>query len=162
MIFVTVGHKEFDRLIRNMDDITNETGKEAIMQIGDRPKYFPVNAKYSRFLTHAEIDACFQKAQVIIAHCSIGPIINARKYSKPLIMVPRMYYYREHVDDHQLEFAKMLTKQKYIQGIKLVFDIKDLKKIIEEISESKEKVFSKTSEDKARLLSTLNRFIMSI
>ncbi len=162
MIFLTVGHKEFDRLVQNTDNITNELSGEVVMQIGDRPKYFPKNVKYFRFLTHNEIEEYFQKAKLIIAHCSIGPIINARKYARPLIMVPRLFCYREHVDDHQLEFAKLLAKQKNIRGIKLVFDIDELKEIIEETLSSKEEVSFETNKEGERLLNTLNKFIMNL
>ncbi len=138
MIFVTVGHKEFDRLIEKMDLISKDLDREVIMQIGDLPKYFPENARFSRFFTRREIEEYYQKSKLTISHCSIGSIINAMKCSKPLIMVPRYARYGEYgakVDEHQLNFARNIESEK-ISGLKIIYDINELKVAIVEMLNS--------------------------
>lgn len=130
MIFVTVGHKDFDRLIKKMDEIANKPDQEIIMQIGDKPKFFPKNTKYFRFVTRKEIEDYFRKANLIISHCSTGAIMNARKYSKPIIMVTRDYRLGEHVDDHQIQLAKMLERDKLMKGVYIIYDLDMLEQTI--------------------------------
>jgi len=161
MIFVTVGHKEFDRLIKKMDEIAIEIGDEVVEQVGDRPKYLPKNVKYFRYVTRKEVDDYFRNADLIISHCSNGSIIRAINYSKPLIMVPRFSSFGEHIDDHQVEFAKTLIEQKRIQGIRFVFDIEMLKRTIEEALKNKENVRN-LSEDRKCLINTIHSFISDL
>ncbi|MGE5197626.1 MAG: glycosyltransferase [Deltaproteobacteria bacterium] len=131
MIFLTVGHKEFDRLVKNMDEIVSEIDDEVIMQIGDKPAYFPKHAKFFRFVTRGEIDGYFQNTKLIVAHCSTGAILIARKYFKPIIMVPRYHDRGEHIDDHQLELAKILENNDSMRGVFVLYDISKLKSTIQ-------------------------------
>ena len=162
MIFVTVGHKEFERLIKKMDSISKDIDREVIMQIGDRPVFIPKNARYSRFILRKEIDDYFQKAELIISHCSVGVLLKAGKYHKPLIMVPRQYIYREHVDDHQVGFAKMLIEQNNVEGIKFVFDIDELSDTIEQVLQDNEAVALKSFGQRDNLINTLKNFISNL
>lgn len=161
MIFVTVGHKEFDRLIKKMDEIANEISDEVVAQVGDRPNYLPKKMNYFRYVTRNEVDDYFQKSDLIISHCSNGSIIRAINYSKPLIMVPRFSSLGEHIDDHQVEFAKTLIEQKSIKGIRFVFDISMLKDIIEEVFKNRGNVYC-VSEDRKSLINTIYSFISDL
>ncbi|MHC4544015.1 MAG: glycosyltransferase [Planctomycetota bacterium] len=162
MIFVTAGHKEFERLIKKMDSISKDTDREVIMQIGDRPTYIPKNTSYSRFILRKEIDDYFQKAELIISHCSVGVLLKAGKYNKPLIMVPRQYIYREHVDDHQVEFAEMLVEQNNTQGVRFVFDINELGDTIEQVLQDKTAVALKSFGQRNNLIETLKHFVSNL
>jgi UDP-N-acetylglucosamine transferase subunit ALG13 len=138
MIFVTVGHKEFDRLIKKVDDITNGIGKEVVMQIGERPKYVPKNAKYCRLLTRREFNDFFQNAELVVSHCSAGSIINAVKHSKPLIMVPRYARYGEYgecVSEHQVELAKAIEAE-HVLGVTVVYEPENLTEVIPRVLNS--------------------------
>ena len=161
MIFVSAGHKEFDRLIEKMDSIAKNTSREIIMQIGDKPTYLPENTEYFYFLPRKEIDEYFQNAELIITHCAVGTLLKAKNYLKPLIMVPRMKSHREVSDDHQIEFAKMLVQQQKIQGAKFVFDLDQLEQIIDDVLSKQENFVVKSSEDKANLINTLREFILN-
>jgi len=162
MILVTAGHKEFDRLIKEMDSISKDIDKEVIMQIGYKPSYFPVNGRYYHFIQRKEIDEYFQMADIIISHCSVGVLLRAQKHFKPLIMVPRQHVLREHVDDHQVGFAKMLIEQDNIQGIKFVFDINELRNTIEQVLQDKKAVALKSFGQRDNLVNTLENFVSNV
>ena len=46
-----------------------------------------------------------------------------REHKKPVITVPRQYKYKEHINDHQVEFAQYIEK---VFGVKVIYNIKDL------------------------------------
>ena len=162
MIFVTAGHKEFDRLIKKMDSISKEIDNEVIMQIGYKPSYFPNNGKYYQFIQRKEIDEYFQKAELIVSHCSIGVLLRAQKHVKPIIMVPRQFALKEHVDDHQVGFAEMLIEQNNIQGIKFIFDIDELYNTIEQVLKDKKAVVLKSFGQRDNLINTLKNFVSNL
>jgi UDP-N-acetylglucosamine transferase subunit ALG13 len=126
MIYVTIGNEEsygFKRLIEAMDLIAGEIEEEVIFQIGNTP-YFPRRGKYFHYITYIESIKLFQEANLIVSHCSTGSLINARKFCKPLIVVPRRKEYGELFDEHQMELAKAIEKESYVR---VVYDIKILK-----------------------------------
>lgn len=162
MIFVTAGHKEFDRLIKQMDSISKDIGTEVVMQIGYKPKYLPQNAKYYHFIQRNEIDQYYQRADLIISHCSVGVLLRAQKHCKPIIMVPRQHALKEHVDDHQVGFSRMLIEQNNTQGIKLVFDINELRDKIEQAMQDKKPAALKSFGKKDKLVETLRDFVSNV
>ncbi len=162
MILVTAGHKEFDRLIKKMDSISKDIDKEVIMQIGYKPRYFPKNGKYYHFIQRCEIDEYFKRAELIISHCSVGVLLRAQKHLKPIIMVPRQYALKEHIDDHQVGFAKMLIEQDNIQGIKFIFDINELRNTIEQVLQDKKPVALKSFGQRDILIKTLENFVSNV
>ena len=162
MIFVTVGHKEFDRLASKMDSLSESLGQEVVIQIGDKPGYLPKDTKYFFFLGHKEIDNYFAKAELIVSHCSIGVLLRAQKHSKPIIAVPRQYALKEHVDDHQVDFAKMLVEEHNTEGMKFVYDIEELAGTIEQVLQNKTGVILKSFGQKEKLINTLRSFVSSL
>jgi len=128
MIFVTVGAAvegmEFDRLINKIDEIGCEIEEEIVAQIGSIKKP-PDNIKWFRYMNFTEILAYFKNASFIIGHCGTGTVLNALKFNKPIIVVPRKMEFGEHdIDDHQLELADRL---KNLKGVFVVYDIEELK-----------------------------------
>jgi len=112
MIFVTVGthYQGFERLVRKMDEIASRIDEEVIMQIG-YTKYEPKNAKWFRFLEKEEdILRLYKTADVIVAHAGAGTLLTALAYGKPLVVVPRLKRFGEHIDDQQLELAEALEQ----------------------------------------------------
>ena len=110
MIFVTVGthYQGFERLVKKMDEIAGKIDDEVIMQIG-YTKYEPKNAEWFRFLEREEdILELYKKADVIVAHAGAGTLLTALSFGKPVVVVPRLKKFGEHVDDQQLELAEAL------------------------------------------------------
>jgi beta-1,4-N-acetylglucosaminyltransferase len=129
MIFVTIGNEQkhrFTRLLRKIDEIAPEISDEIIMQMGFDP-YRPKHCKYFSFIPHEEYLDLFKRSKLIISHCSSGPIINATKFNKPIIIFPRRAEFNEHVDNHQIETAKAIEGRK---GIHVVYNEAQLKEKI--------------------------------
>lgn len=112
MIFLTVGSRYgFDRLVRGIDELI-ETGviTEAITaQIGDGA-YEPTHMAFDRFLPGDEYDARVRGADRLIGHAGSGTVALAATYVKPLLVLPRLHRYREHVNDHQLATARTFER----------------------------------------------------
>jgi len=112
MIFVTVGmhYQGFERLIKKMDEIAGKIDEEVIMQVGST-KYKPNNAKYFDFVDDDErILEYFRQARIIVSHAGAGTLLNALYFGKPIIVVPRLKEFGEHVDDQQIELAEAISK----------------------------------------------------
>ncbi len=129
MIFATVGthYQGFERLIKKMDEIAGRISDEIIMQIGFT-QYEPKNAKWFRFLEKEEdILELYKKADIIVAHAGAGTLLTALSFGKPLVVVPRLKKFGEHVDDQQLELAEALESMgKAIS----VYDVEELENAI--------------------------------
>lgn len=129
MIFVTVGthYQGFERLVKKMDEIAGKIDDEVIMQIG-YTKYEPKNAKWFRFLEREEdILELYKKADVIVAHAGAGTLLTALSFGKPIVVVPRLKKFGEHVDDQQLELAEALESMGKAIA---VYDIEKLEEAI--------------------------------
>jgi beta-1,4-N-acetylglucosaminyltransferase len=111
LIFVTVGMHPggFQRLVKQMDEVAGRIDEEVIMQIGGT-KYTPRNAKYFGFATEQEMKELFRKARVVVGHGGVGTILDVLQEGKPLVVVPRLKKYGEHIDDHQLLLLQELER----------------------------------------------------
>ncbi len=130
MIFVTIGSalQDFSRLIKRIDEIAPILQEEVVVQLGFT-KYRPKNAKWFKFAPYNQAREYFKEAKIIIGHASAGPIMHAREFHKPLIIVPRNGSLNEHVDNHQMETANVVENSS--ETIEVVYDVKDLEKAIE-------------------------------
>jgi UDP-N-acetylglucosamine transferase subunit ALG13 len=99
----------FSRLVEEMDHIAAQIDEEVVMQIGTSP-YRPRAARWFTFTTQEEMEALCERARVIVSHAGSGSILTALRHRKPLIVVPRRQKYGEHIDDHQLELAEVLSQ----------------------------------------------------
>ncbi len=80
------------------------------------------------FVTVGTHEQQFSKeARIIITHGGPGSIMLPFIYKKTPIVIPRQSKFDEHVDDHQVKFAKYLEKEKKIIS---VYDISKLKEVI--------------------------------
>ena len=93
-----------------------------------------------------------------MGHCGIGTILNALKFQKPIIVVPRRIKYGElNRDDHQVEIAQRLVGNDLI---KVVYDIEDLESAVREMLERRRKVGKeKPYAEKETLIKTIRNFV---
>jgi len=125
MIFLTVGTQfPFDRFIRAVDNIFEKglIDEEIFAQIGET-SYKPRNFESVASLEKKVFDECFKKASSVMSHAGVGTITVALKNHKPLLVMPRMKRYKEHVNDHQVATAKKFEELGHILA---VYDVKDL------------------------------------
>lgn len=111
MIFVTVGTQlPFDRLINAMDKISSDISEDVIAQIGNT-NCTPVNMKYYKSIDPRDFDSILNKCRIVVSHAGIGSILTARRFNKPIIIVPRVARLSEHRNDHQLATAKQVSNK---------------------------------------------------
>lgn len=135
MIFVTVGTHEdsFDRLVKEIDRLKGEKIilEEVKIQIG-YTKYLPVHCSYERVIGFERMNQLAQEARIIITHGGPSSMLLAWQLNKIPIVVPRQKQFKEHVDDHQVYFARRMKAENRILK---VLDIKYLEDIIENYGE---------------------------
>lgn len=125
MIFLTVGTLfPFDRLVRAVDDIIDEglIRETLFAQIGEN-SYKPRNFESVPSLEKDLFDKHFTEASFIISHAGIGTIMMALNHNKPLLVMPRLKHYKEHVNDHQVGTARKFSEMGHIL---VAYDIADL------------------------------------
>ena len=112
MIFLAVGTQKFpfDRLLMETDSLI-ERGiltEEVFAQTGTC-KYTPVHFGYEGMLPKEDFEKRIRECSLLITHSGVGTIISGIKAKKPVIVMPRLKKYGEHVDDHQLDIAKAFS-----------------------------------------------------
>lgn len=114
MIFVTVGTHEqpFDRLIEYIDNMkkNGDITEDVIIQTGFsiyQPKY----CEWDKFIPYKQMIKNVKDARIVITHGGPASFIMPLQFGKTPIVVPRQHRYNEHVNDHQVEFAKAISKK---------------------------------------------------
>ena len=114
MIFVTVGTERFpfDRLIRALDEAkrSGRIQQEVFAQIGTAT-YLPQAFDYSRFLSFGSMIEYIRAADIIIGHAGVGTVLLSRQSDKIPIIFARQKVFGEHVDDHQMQFARKMERE---------------------------------------------------
>lgn len=134
MILVMLGTQknDFTRLLKEVENcIEDGTIKEEVIVQAGSTKYKTDKMKIFDLIAREELDKKKEEASLIITHGGVGSIVGALKMNKKIIAVPRLKEFGEHVNDHQKQIVENFSNQGYIKG---VFDIKDLKKEIQEIN----------------------------
>ena len=113
-ILVTVGTIRpygFDRAIRNLDGLL--AGFDVTWQIGESTAQ-PTHGRVSRLLSRDRLLDEVRQADVVIAHAGVGSILMALACGKAPIVLPRLARHGEHIDDHQLDIARLLDQRRLV------------------------------------------------
>lgn len=114
MIFVTVGTHEqpFDRLIQKIDELKRDgiLNEEVIIQTG-YSTYEPKYCQWSKLLPYEQMVENVAKARIVVTHGGPASFIMPLQLGKIPVVVPRQSQYGEHVNDHQLEFARAMQQR---------------------------------------------------
>ena len=155
MIFVTVGTtiNDFGRLIKEIDRLafTGKVKDKIIVQTG-YTKYIPKYCDSFKLTTPEKMEYLCKRANIYITHGGVGSLTIPLKYNKPIVAVPRLKKFNEHVDDHQIQIVKELEKQGRIIA---VYDIKKLDNAIKKVRKWKIKKQKKTK----NILQIIENFI---
>ncbi|PWJ51556.1 glycosyltransferase [Faecalicatena contorta] len=131
MIFVTVGTHEqpFNRLIKKIDELVENKiiVEEVIIQSGFST-YTPKYCVCEKLLPYKTMVENVKNARIVITHGGPASFIMPLQVGKIPIVVPRQYEFDEHVNNHQVEFAKAVAE--CMGTIIPVYNIDDLKSII--------------------------------
>jgi UDP-N-acetylglucosamine transferase subunit ALG13 len=117
-VFVTVGtdHHQFDRLVSWVDGwlaLGGEDTAACFLQRGTSKR--PARAQSTEYLGYQEMQALVRDAIAVVSHGGPGTIMLAVYLGKKPIVVPRQSSLGEHVDDHQVRFARRLAAKNEIE-----------------------------------------------
>ena len=131
MIFVTVGTHEqpFNRLIKAVDELKRDgvITEDVIMQTG-YSTYEPNYCKWDKLIPYDQMVKNVEDARIVITHGGPASFIMPLQIGKTPIVVPRQKKFNEHVNNHQVEFAKNVAER--MGTIIPVEDICELSKVI--------------------------------
>ncbi len=154
MTFVILGTEKFafDRLVQKVDILARNNSIEGpiFIQLGSC-KYIPKYCKWERFLSFAEMCKRIEASACIIAHAGAGTTLLCLQYGKKPILVPRQKKFNEHVDNHQVIFAR---KMQELGRVSVAYDVSYLAELIRMHGNTKEREISRKAE-----LSELTQYI---
>jgi UDP-N-acetylglucosamine transferase subunit ALG13 len=156
MIFVAVGSQkfQFNRLLKAIDELieSKTINDEVYAQTGYcdyKPKFYSFN----KFIDKDEFSRIIEESKLVVSHAGAGIIISAVRNDKPIIVVPRLSKFNEHVDDHQREIADEFEKAGIIMVVR---EISDMGTCYLSIDEFKRKKFKSGG---ANLINDIRAFI---
>ena len=136
MIFVTVGTHEqpFNRLVQKIDELKRDgiIQEDVIIQTGFST-YEPKYCQWSKLIPYQQMVKNVEDAQIVITHGGPASFIMPLQIGKVPIVVPRQKQFDEHVNDHQVEFARNVAQR--MGTIIPVEDISKLGEVIEKYDE---------------------------
>lgn len=131
MIFVTVGTHEqpFNRLVKAVDELKGNgiITEDVIIQTGFST-YEPKYCQWNKLIPYKQMIKNVEDARIVITHGGPASFIMPLQIGKTPIVVPRQKQFDEHVNDHQLEFARNVAER--MGTIIPVEDIEKLGEII--------------------------------
>ncbi len=121
MILVTLGtqDKQFVRLLKAIDqEIEKGNIKEkVIVQAGFTvDKYQTKNMEMFDLLDREEFNKLVNECSLLITHGGVGSILTGLKANKKIIACPRLFKYKEHMNNHQVQIINEFEKAGYILG----------------------------------------------
>ena len=133
MILVTLGtqDKPFVRLLKAIDDeITKGNIKEkVVVQAGySMDKYETSNMEMFDLIDREAFNKLVNECSLLITHGGVGSILTGLKANKKVIACPRLFKYREHINDHQTQIINEFAKAGYILAYNENDDLEDILK----------------------------------
>lgn len=132
MIFVTVGMHEqpFNRLVQTIDELKRDgvITDNVIMQTGFST-YEPKYCQWDKLIPYGQMIKNVENARIVITHGGPASFIMPLQLGKTPIVVPRQHQFNEHVNDHQVEFARNVAER--MGTIITIEDISKLRDVIE-------------------------------
>ncbi len=108
LIVVSVGtdHHPFDRMIDWIDALTFDGETDVRIQSGTSKA--STNWRSQELIPHADLLEMFVAADAVVCHGGPSTVMDVRASGKLPIVLPRNPEHGEHVDGHQMAFAKHL------------------------------------------------------
>lgn len=114
MIFVTVGTHEqpFNRLVQEIDNLKRDgvITEDVIIQTG-YSTYEPKYCQWDKLIPYKQMVKNVEEAHIVITHGGPASFIMPLQIGKTPIVVPRQHKFEEHINDHQVEFAKNVAER---------------------------------------------------
>jgi UDP-N-acetylglucosamine transferase subunit ALG13 len=146
LVFVTVGtdHHPYDRLMNWTDEWLEDGGAErahVFVQYGTSTP--PKIARSRDYLAHKDMQAVIARSTAVVTHGGPSTIMEMRYKGIIPIVAPRNSALGEHVDDHQIRFARRIAQ---LGTIRLVESREDLFSLLDMAVRSPEE-FRATNDD---------------
>ncbi|MDR6724018.1 UDP-N-acetylglucosamine transferase subunit ALG13 [Paenibacillus amylolyticus] len=159
MIFVVLGTQrfQFNRLLQAVDNLIQE-GKlpsDVLVQSG-YSEYKPRHYQHKPFFNQEEMNEHIAKSEFVLSHAGVGVITSALQMNKKVIVMPRRKDQGEHVDNHQLEIAKVFQDKGYIS---VAQNEDELSALISNLDQLDFKPYVKSN---SQLLSSIKGYINSL
>jgi len=108
--FVSVGNatQPFSRLLEGVAAIAHKLPQPVFVQFGSTP-FRSAECESAQWLAMPEFERRAAEAELLILHAGAGSVLHAVQAGKLPVVMPRRAGCGEHVDDHQLEFARALA-----------------------------------------------------
>ena len=104
--------QQFNRLLEKIDEIAGKRRDWNFFAQTGHSDYKMKNVECRDFWSGGEYKRIFRNASVIVCHAGAGTIISALETGKKVVVVPRLKRFGEHTNDHQLEIAETLARNK--------------------------------------------------
>lgn len=131
MIFVTLGTENygFRRLTQELRSTAEQLGivDQLFLQGKGTEEFDWVRSR--DVIPRDEWLVLLRRADVVITHGGPGCVVAALEAGKMPVVVPRQARFGEHVDDHQVAFARFFERRGLIRA---VFEIEDLRTELEQ------------------------------
>lgn len=122
LALVGTDHHPFQRLVDWVDEAAvRHPEVRFVVQHGVADP--PLAAEGHRFLSHARLSAEMAEAAAVICHGGPGTIMDARAAGLVPICVPRDPALGEHVDSHQIRFARLVGRAGVVRTVHGVADL---------------------------------------
>jgi UDP-N-acetylglucosamine transferase subunit ALG13 len=131
VILVALGtHPQpMDALLRELDRLVADgTIREPVVVQSAAYAFRPAHLETLAIVPADELEERIRAADVVISHGGPGVLASARAAGRVPVVVPRRHSRGEHVDDHQVAYARRLATQ---PGYEVVLDLADLAGAIE-------------------------------
>ena len=159
MIFVAVGTQkfQFNRLLKAVDDLVEQgcLEGEVFAQIG-HSDYVPRNYAYKDFISKDDFQACINRCDLLITHSGVATIIAGLKQGKPVVVVPRLAKFGEHVDDHQFQIAESFSTKNLLLMCKEQDNLADI------VQEAKNHIFAEYVSQREKMIGTIREYLEKI
>lgn len=160
MIFVTVGTHEqpFNRLIECVDNLKRDgiITEDVIMQIG-YSTYEPQFCTWRKLYPYQEMLRLVEQARIVITHGGPSSFIMPLQIGKIPIVVPRRHEFNEHVNDHQVAFARAVAER--MGTIIVVNDVRQLADTIQNYDSITKETRGKMKNNNAKFNEKLEKLV---
>jgi UDP-N-acetylglucosamine transferase subunit ALG13 len=145
MIFVITGTERYplDRMVHEVDRLVGAgiIKSSVFVQLGSST-YEPNYCDWKRFMSFGEMCEKIEKADTVIAHAGAGTTLLCVQLKHRPILFPRSKQFGEHIDDHQLSFAKKFETTGFIN---VAYELADLATLSQVSTKSPENMLKNTT-----------------